>query len=106
MIEDPSTETPSSTTAQTPNQPSRDTIHALCRFVSALAWIAIVFWILAPRGSHWANAACDAGLAWILLTGGGYFAEPTVRSFVNLWKEFLASFGRDMTCKNKEHSPR
>jgi hypothetical protein len=106
MIENPSNIAPSTRTAATPNGPSRDAVHSLCRLLSVLAWSAIVLWILAPKGSRWGSAAGDAGLAWILFTGGGCFAEATVRSFVHSWKEFLASWNRTMRCRNQEHSPR
>jgi len=106
MIKNDLTKTTSSTTSAATREQSHDTIHYLCRLLSALAWIAIILWVLAPKGSRWGSAAGDAGLAWILLTGGGYFAEQTVRSVVDLWKAFLASFDREMTCKKKEQFPR
>ncbi len=90
----------------TPGEGSHDLIRRVCRALTALAWTAVVLWILAPRGSRWAGAAFDGGLAWILLTGGGYFAAQTVRSFVDFWKAFPASFGEDTTCKNKEQTRR
>jgi len=106
MTENASSRTPLSTAAAPPGEYSHETIHYLCRLLSVLAWIAIFLWILAPKGSRWASAAGDSGLAWILFTGGGYFAEQTVRSWVDLWKAFLTSVDQDMTCKNKEQSPR
>jgi hypothetical protein len=66
-------------------QPVRDTIYYICRIVTALAWTAIFVWVFAPKGSGWADAAGNAGLAWILLTGGGYFADSTLRSIVKLY---------------------
>jgi hypothetical protein len=90
----------------TPGEGSHDLIRRVCRGLTALAWTAVVLWILAPRGSRWAGAAFDAGLAWILLTGGGYFAEQTVRSFVEVWKAFAASFDEDTTCRNKGQTRR
>jgi len=108
MIDIPSTETLSATTetATTPGPRSRDTIHFLCLLFSSLAWLAIVVWILAPKGSRWASAAADAGLAWLLFTGGGYFAEQTVRSCVDRWKPSPASYDREAACQKKESSPR
>jgi hypothetical protein len=55
---------------------------------SVVAWIAVVIWVLALKGTRWADSAANAGLAWILLTGGGYFAEQAVRSFVEMWGRF------------------
>ncbi len=103
MIENGSTETSSSTAAAAPNGQARDTIHYVCRALSALAWVAIVLWILSPKGTHWADSAGDAGLAWILLTGGGYFAEQTVRSFFKMWKDYFACCQQQNPCGNKEH---
>ena len=105
MIDPTSTRTPSTPPPAAPGGKPHDLIHHVCRVLGALAWIAIVVWILAPKGSRWASAAFDAGLAWILLTGGGYFAEQTVRSFVDLWKPFQAPLDQNMTCKNKEQTP-
>jgi hypothetical protein len=66
-------------------QPVRDTIYYICRIVTPLAWTAIFVWVFAPKGSSWAESAGNAGLAWILFTGGGYFAEPTLRSIARLY---------------------
>jgi hypothetical protein len=75
--------------AEAPNgspagQPVGDAVSYACRIVTALAWVGLVWWVFAPKGSGWANAAGYAGMAWILLTAGGYFAESTVRSIVKL----------------------
>jgi hypothetical protein len=106
MVDSLSTNPQSSATADPASQQSLDTIHYVCRALSALAWIAIIFWLLTPKGTRWANAAGDAGLAWILLTGGGYFAERTVRSFVNDWKASPTTRHEDTTCKNEADSPK
>lgn len=106
MIDNLSTTKRSDTTADPPIQHPRDTIHYVCRILSALAWIAILVWLLTPKGTRWASAAGDAGLAWLLLTGGGYFAEQTVRSFVNLRKASLATRHKETTCKNEELPPK
>jgi len=76
---------PSSSATNPLSDHPKDALHYVCRALSFLAWIAIILWVLSPRGSRWGSAAGDAGLAWILLTGGGYFAEKTVRSFVDLF---------------------
>jgi hypothetical protein len=106
MIEDASTQTTSSPATAAPSGSPRDTIHYLCRILGPLAWAAILLWVLAPKGSRWASAAGDAGLAWILLTSGGYYAEQTVRSFVDSWKAYFTSWNQVTTCKNEENSPR
>jgi hypothetical protein len=106
MIENLSINTQRGPTAGPPSQESRDAIHYVCRVISALAWIAIMFWLLTPKGTRWASAAGDAGLTWILLTGGGYFAEQTMRSFVKLWKAYPTSRHEDATCTSEEHSPK
>jgi hypothetical protein len=96
----------SGTSADPSIKRSRDTIHFGCRVLSALAWIAIIVWIATPKGNRWASAAGDAGLAWILLTGGGYFAEQTMRSIANFWEAYPKSNHEDATCKNEEHLPK
>ena len=106
MMESASTETSPIPHGAAPGGGSHDLIHYACRGLTALAWTAVVLWILAPKGSRCVGAAFDAGLAWILLTGGGYFAEQTVRSFAEVWKAFPASFGQDTTCRNKEQTRR
>jgi hypothetical protein len=106
MSQNASTNTPSSPVAHAPGGESQNLIRNVCRSLTALAWSAVLLWVVAPKGSRWASAAFDMGLAWILLTGGGYFADQTVRSFVDFWKAFPASFGEEMTCKNKEQTRR
>ena len=104
MIPDATNNSRSDTTTVPLSQPSRDTIHYVCRALNALAWVAIILWLLTPKGTHWASGAGDAGLAWILLTGGGYLAEKTVRSFVICCKASLVSRHEETTCRNEEYS--
>ena len=64
MVENLSINTRRGPTAGPPSQQSRDAVHYVCRVLSALAWIAIIFWLLTPKGTRWASAArrCRPGL--------------------------------------------
>ncbi len=103
-MENASTQTPPFPAAAAPGGEPHNLIYRVCRVLTAIAWTVIILWVLAPRGSRWAGAAFNAGLAWILLTGGGYFAEQTVRSFVRFCKNFPASCDEAATCNTKDHS--